>query len=143
MTSPVSFYNDIVQVLCFFIYMIIITLRKFLFILKFISWITSTIRIVATFTMLLCIFSFVEIRQRMNGRKRLNVLTTKTIPIKTFPEYYEKLQETPHILKIEFNELNEISAKYNMSDNVAKRYDNYKKNRYVNIVPCKFLVIPF
>lgn len=79
----------------------------------------------------------------MNGRRRLNVVTTKTIPIKIFTEYYEKLQETPHILKIEFNELNEISAKYNMSDNVAKRYDNYKKNRYVNIVPCKFFVILF
>lgn len=82
-------------------------------------------------------FRIVEVRQRMNGKQRLTVSQTTNINIKKFAKYHAHLQNTPQILRIEFNELNEISSKFNMSDNVGKRYDNYRKNRYLNIIPCK------
>lgn len=80
----------------------------------------------------------VEVRQRMNGKQKLTVSQTTNISIKKFAKYHAHLQNTPQILKIEFNELNEISSKFNISDNIGKRFDNYRKNRYLNIIPCKF-----
>lgn len=92
---------------------------------------------------ILIFFRLVEVRNRMNGKAKLTVVSTKNIKLKNFADYYAKLRNSPHILKIEFNELNEITAKYDLTDNVAKRYDNYRKNRYVNVVPCTFHLFEF
>ena len=84
-------------------------------------------------------FSFEQVTQRMNGRKKLIVVPSKSIPVKRFPEFYSKIEQSPQILKGEFNELQSISAQLtgSLSNDVARRCENFKKNRYGNVMPCK------
>lgn len=88
-------------------------------------------------------FSFEQVTQRMNGRRKLIVVPSKSISIKRYPEFYAKIEQSPHVLKMEFNELHAVSAQVtsNLSNDAAKRCDNYKKNRYGNVVPCEYYFI--
>ena len=60
-----------------------------------------------------------------------------TVPIKDFPAHYDDLKQHINKLKQEFSLLETKSAENSLVVTVALLEDNKKKNRYINILPCK------
>lgn len=59
------------------------------------------------------------------------------IPIKNFSAHYDDLKQHINKLKQEFSLLETRSAENSLPVTVALLEDNKKKNRYINILPCK------
>lgn len=63
--------------------------------------------------------------------------SSRPVSVEYFPEYYDGIRQNVEKVKGEFDELGKKAAEITLSTAVAVMPENKRKNRYVNIVPCR------